>query len=218
MHIHLKKFLLEVTDNWHSDADNAQWTDSMHNLSSVIFVHRFTEVSVVMTEWVIWPVFTLLHAIMKLLLDSQMFSYCRFTALISDYAERMPSAGQTDMLHGHSSFLQKQWNETDCTVYIHTYISKIMWQEKWSWQGRWKLRLIIEKERSFVSSVMCMLNIATKLNIQHLIKLFHSSKGRVITEQYISKKLRQLGIKICWLCDYKNICVMWLCMCVCLEV
>jgi hypothetical protein len=36
-----------------------------------------------------------------------------------------------------------------------------------------------------VSSVMCMLNIATKLNIQHLMKLFHSSKGRVIIDDQI---------------------------------
>lgn len=176
MHIHLKKFLLEVADNWHTDADNTQWTDSMHNLPSVMFVHRLTGVLVVTTEWVIWSVFTLLHEIMKLLLDSQMFLYCRFTVLISDCAERTPSAGQTDMLHGNRTFFTKiiKWGRL---YHIHTYISKSMSQEKWSWQGRRKLQLIIEKERFFVSLVMCMLNIAAKLNIQHLMNLFHSSKA-----------------------------------------
>lgn len=121
MHIYLKKFLLEVTDNWHADADNTQWTDSTHSWPAVMFVHRFTRVSLVMTEWVIWSVFTLLHAIMKLLLDSQMLLYCRFTALINDCAEGAPSAAQTDMLHGHSSFLQKQWNEAYCTIFTCTF-------------------------------------------------------------------------------------------------
>jgi len=107
--------------NWHADADNTQWTDSTHNWPAVMFIHRFTGVSLVMTEWVTWSVFTLLHAIMKLLLDSQMFLYCRFTSLINDCAEGAPSAAQTDMLHGHSSFLQKQWNEADCTIFICTF-------------------------------------------------------------------------------------------------
>jgi len=50
MHVHLKKILLEVTDNWHADADNTQCTDSAHSLPSVIFVHRIKGVSVVTTE------------------------------------------------------------------------------------------------------------------------------------------------------------------------
>jgi len=44
---------------------------------------------------------------MKLLLNSQIFLYCRFTVLISDCAESAPSAGQIDMLHGNSSFFYK---------------------------------------------------------------------------------------------------------------
>lgn len=135
-----------------------------------MFVHRFTGVSVVMTEWVIWAVFTLLHAIMKLLLDNQMFLYCRFTVLTSDCAERTSSAGQTDVLHGHISVLQKQWNEAHCTVFICTFpksCDKRNDPDKTDVTYNWLQRK---------SDALWALWYAAKLNIQHLIKLFHSSE------------------------------------------